>query len=265
MSALTQYTVDAVHTPGLSEVVASLPLSLTRAGEEPAQLATITGARGWADRALEAFDGGALAAVVSSPSADEGVPALPADIATRAIIEWAFACNPGVLVAAEAAAPLRERAVFADVELRLPTGADPDTALLDTLTAASRVLGPLTPVRSLHRDKASWHLSGSLTEDAPTAPVAIAIIVTDAAPARLRLRLLTLDGGLTAVVPAPDTAAPAEVRIVGPDGERLLPTLWETSRRSAWRRAVAIAAGELVSADVAELYRVAALVPAHQG
>ncbi|MCH6472444.1 hypothetical protein [Sinomonas terrae] len=91
------------------------------------------------------------------------------------------------------------------------------------------------------------------------------VLVTDAAPASLRLRILTDDGGLTAVVPCPDTAAPAEVRFVGPDGERLLPTPWETARRASWRRAVAIAAGEALSGDLAGLHRVTPLAAAALG
>jgi hypothetical protein len=37
-------------------------------------------------------------------------------------------------------------------------------------------------------------------------------------------------------VPDPDAAWPAEVRVTGAHGELLLPTLYESAHRSAWRR-----------------------------
>ncbi|WP_422934659.1 hypothetical protein [Sinomonas sp. P47F7] len=257
---MSTFTVDATQTAGLAEIAASLPLSLAPAREGAPELASVSGSAGWAGRAQAAFDGGALAAVVGSPATDD--PEFPAGAESRLVLAWDFAANPGVLAAAEAAAPLRGRAVFAEATLSVPSSTDLDAALLDALTAVVRVAGEVTPLRTLHRDAAGWHLAGDLAgPQGARAPLALAIVVTDAAPAALRLRLLTDDGGLTAEVPSPDTAAPAGVRIVGPDGERLLPTLWETSRRASWRRAVAIAAGEALSADVAELHRVAALTP----
>ncbi|NUP73802.1 MAG: hypothetical protein HOQ07_04015, partial [Sinomonas sp.] len=42
------YTVAAADTPGLHEIVASLPLSLAPAGTDPEQLASIAGTSGWA-------------------------------------------------------------------------------------------------------------------------------------------------------------------------------------------------------------------------
>ncbi|WP_055557150.1 hypothetical protein [Streptomyces sp. NBRC 110028] len=254
-------TVDTTQVPGLAEVTASLPLSLAPASS-PAQLAAVTGAPGWAERAEEALAGGAVAVVVESPSADNGAARLGVEAAAHTVLGWAFAANPGVLAAGDAAGPLRERAVFADAQLRVPAGTDLDAAMLDLLTATSRVAGAFGLRRTLHRDRDGWHAAGRLDTGAP---LSLSVVVSNAAPASLRLRLLTADGGLTAAVPAPDTAAPAEVRILTPDGERLLPTLWETSRRASWRRAVAIATGATVCSDVAELHRITALAVALRG
>ena len=252
---MSPFTFDAAQAPGLAEIAASLPLSLapTAVGSAP-QLAAVAGTSGWEARAKAALDGGALAAVVSSPSAASRDVDDP-----RVVLDWPFAANPGVLAAAEAAVALQERGVLAEATLTVPPGTDLDAALLDALTAVVRVLGDVTPLRTLHRDQAGWHLAAELPNGAPAS---VALVVSGAEPAVLRLRLLTDEGGLTALVPSPDTAAPAEVRIVGPEGERLLPTLWETSRRASWRRAVAIAAGDAVSADHTELHRVTVLAPA---
>ncbi|MDQ4502961.1 hypothetical protein [Sinomonas sp. ASV322] len=259
---MSAFSVDTTHTAGLAEIVASLPLSLSPVGDGPAQLAAVAGSPGWAQRAMEAADGGALAVVVGSPQTDDGVAALASETAPRVVLAWDFAANPGVLAAADAAAPLRESAVLAEATLAVPSGTDLDAALLDVLVAVDRVAGEPASLRSLHRGANSWHLAGGTRSGAP---LALSLVVTDAASASLRLRILTDDGGLTAVVPSPDTAAPAEIRVVARDGERLLPTLWETSRRASWRRAVAIAAGDTISGDIAELHRLTPLAAAALG
>ncbi|MEA5454956.1 hypothetical protein SPF06_09510 [Sinomonas sp. JGH33] len=267
---MTAYTVDPSQAEGLAEIAASLPLSLGPTGDRAPQLVAVEGSSGWEQRAREAADGGALAVVVGSPSLDEtagdDAARLDGDHAARVVLAWDFAANPGVLAAAAlldgTGTHPRERARLAEAVVRVPPGTDLDAALLDALVAVGRVAGEPASVRSLHRSASSWHLAG---EARSGAPLALSLLVTNAAPASLRLRILTDDGGLTAVVPSPETAAPAEVRIIGRDGERLLPTLWETSRRASWRRAVAIAAGGTLSADVAELHRIIHLIPARLG
>jgi hypothetical protein len=253
---MSPFTVDAAQAPGLAEIAASLPLSLAPARSGPPQLASVAGSPGWATRARDALDTGASAVVVSSPSPESNAAAALGAAADRVVLEWAFAANAGISAAAEASSPLRTGIVLAETHLRVPRGTDLDAGMLDALTAARRIVGDLSCLRTLHRGSAGWHAAGLVSEGAP---FGIAVVVTDAAPAALCLRLLTRDGGLTVVVPPPDTAAPAEVRIVGPDGERLLPTLWETSRRTSWRRAVAIAGGKTTSGDVAEFHRTTAL------
>lgn len=254
---MSSFPVDISQTPALAEIVASLPLSLAPAVDAP-QLAWFAGSSMWSARAKAAVDGGALAVVVSSPSAEGAGDGDP-----RVVLDWPFASNPGVLAAAEAAAPLRERAALAQASLAVDIGADFKTTLLDVITAASRVFGEFAQLETLHQDSAGWHLASRL---AGGALLSLSIVVTNAIPTALRLRLLTDDGGLTVLVPSPDTAAPAEVRITGPDGEHLLPTLWETSRRASWRRAVAIANGDAARTgancdDLAELRSSMSLAP----
>ncbi|MGY3567207.1 hypothetical protein [Sinomonas sp. RB5] len=257
MSTHPRFTVATASGHGLAEIAASLPLSLAPTGGAP-QIAAVDGSAGWERRAGEALAAGALAAVVGPPMAHDDGGHLPDDAAGRIVVAWGFASNPGVLAAAGAAAALRGRAVLAECRVTVPDAGLVDAALLDALTACGRVFGAFGPVETLVSGPAGQHCAGHL---ASGAPLALALVVSAAGPAALTLRLLTEDGGLTAHVPSAATAAPAEVRIVGPDGERLLPTRWETSRRASWRRAIAIAAGGPASGDVAEFHRTAPLVP----
>lgn len=254
---MSTYTVNASSAPGLAEIAASLPLSLAPADGFP-QIAAVAGSPGWTAAASAALDAGALAAVVASPCADDAAPHLAEASAGRTVLAWEFAANPGVLSAADAAAALRGRAVLAEATLRVPAGSDLDAALLDLMVAAGRILGEFAAPELLIDGPSGRHLSSRLDNGAP---VSLGLVVTSAGPASLRVRVLTEDGGLTALIPHAETAAPAEVRVTAPDGERLLPTLWETSRRASWRRAVAIASGGPASGDVAELHRTAALLP----
>jgi hypothetical protein len=61
-------------------------------------------------------------------------------------------------------------------------------------------------------------------------------VLTAARPAGVDIRLYTADGGVSVQVPDPDAAWPPEVRVTGAHGELLLPTLYESAHRSAWRR-----------------------------
>lgn len=249
--------VDASSASSVAEIVASLPLSLTPSDGAP-QIAAIQGSAGWATRAQEALDAGALAAVVSSPSGHDGAARLSAEASGRVAIAWEFAANPGVQVAADAAAGLRGQAVVAECTVTVPESAGLETAILDALTATGRIVGGFAPVTVLLSGPDGHHLSSRLDNGAP---LSVGILVSKAGPASLRVRLLTPEGGLTAVVPSAATAAPAEVRVVRPDGELLLPTLWETSHRATWRRAVEMASGSTASGDIAELHHIAPLAP----
>lgn len=254
---MTSFTVDPTQLAGLPEVVASLPISLAPAGTTTPQLSAVAGTPGWTGRAAEAVLAGALGAVVDAPE-EAPTDQMAGDVASRVVLAWEFASNPGVLAAAGAAAPLRRHAFLAEATLTVRSANEFKGALLDLLTTSSRVFGEFTSLVTLHKDATGWHLAGKL---AGGAPLVLTLLVTTADPASLRLRLLTGDGGLAVVVPSSNTAAPAEVRIVGPDGERLLPTLWETSRRASWRRVVAIAAGDAVSDDLAEFRHTITVAP----
>lgn len=59
---------------------------------------------------------------------------------------------------------------------------------------------------------------------------------TDALASTASVRALTTDGEVHVRIPAPATAAPAELVVTDTDGARLYPTLWESGHRATWRR-----------------------------
>ncbi len=254
---MSAFTVDTSQLPGLAEIVSSLPLALRAVDEGPPQVVGLTGAPGWDGLAGNALASGALAVVVAAP-VDSRADELSLAAQSRVVLAWDFAASPGVLAAATEALPLLGAALLAQGTLSVRRDADVRSALLDLLTAASRVFGDVSSLRLAREDAGGRHLTGHL---AGGAPLTLSVVVTDAIPSTLRLRLLTGSGGLDAVVPSPATAAPAEVRVADVSGERLLPTVWVTSHRASWQRAALVAAGDVTPDDVAELRRVAARAP----
>lgn len=262
----TPYTVFAEETAGgagaIDGVIASLPLSLAKS-PEGGQIVAIDGGRtGWRERAQEALDGGALASIVVKPSDRD---ATASEDSPRILLDWAFASNPAVESAADAARPLIEEAVLLESRMIVPSVTDPKQFLLDHVTVLARIVGhgAFTPgtFRQLFADENGYHLAGSLPGGAP---MKVSALVSTSVSPHLVMRLLTKNGSLMLNIPAPDTAAPAEVRLVTRDGELLLPTEYESAHRATWRRAVRMLGGAPDSQDLAELVQTAAalqLVP----
>lgn len=247
---MTRFTVGG-QVPGLSEIIASLPLSLVMAGDPPVQIVGLAGEPGWYERAVEALSAGALAVVVTRP-----VDA-PADLADQPhlVLSWPFADSPGLLAAAAEATPLRATAALAQGTVSVATRDDAPAALLDLLIAAGRVFGELTELTRVYDDEQGIFLAGHLSGGAA---VTLAVVVSAAQASTMHLRLLTGDGGVEATLPA-QAAAPAEVRVIDAHGDRLLPTVWVSAHRASWQRAATVAAGT-ASTDVAELRRALAVL-----
>lgn len=256
----TQLTVSsepAARARGaVDAVIASLPVSLAPA-PDAALLTAVDGSTGWAGRTEAAHQAGALAAVVIAPTTPEALAETSVD---KVLIDWPFASHPALEGAAAAAEGLRPSVSIVESRIVVPATGNLDLALVDQLTALNRLLGgTLAPgsLRRLHQDAHGYLICGQLGD---SVPLSVSAVVTDALPPQLQIRILTTDGGLTAAIPSPDTAAPAEVRVTTAEGEQLLPTLYESAHRATWRRAHNVATDGLVTTDVDELRRTAALV-----
>lgn len=236
----TQYTVAA--TPRAEEsgavglAVASLPASFGPvAAGEAARISALDGAAGWTTEAIKAIDAGASGIVVVNP-VPESTAALrdAAEAAGVAVVlDQRWASNPGLAGAEDAVRTVAGRAAMLDTVATGAAGTDPERLLTEHLAAVVRVTGQLDALRVLRRGPHGYTVSGRLANGAP---VSLQGVLSNSRPAGVDFRLYTDDGGVSIAVPEPLAAWPAEVRATGPQGEILLPTLYESAHRTTWRR-----------------------------
>jgi hypothetical protein len=114
-----------------------------------------------------------------------------------------------------------------------PVGTDSGELFADHFAAVVRVAGPLANLRVLTRGLHGYTATAVLANGAP---VALQGVLSNARPAGVNITLLTDDGGVSVTLPEPLAAWPATVRVTGPQGELLLPTIYESAHRATWRR-----------------------------
>ncbi|WAH99360.1 hypothetical protein [Arthrobacter sp. MMS18-M83] len=236
----SQYTVTA--TPQAEEsgavglAVASLPASFGPvAAGDTARISAIDGAPGWTTETIKAIDGGALGIVVVNPVVENTAALRDAAETTgvAVVLDQRWASNPGLAGAEDAVRSVAGRAAMLDTVATAAAGTDPERLLTEHLAAVVRVTGQLDALRVLHRGTHGYTVSGRLLNGAP---VSLQGVLSNSRPAGVDLRLYTDDGGVSIAVPEPLAAWPAEVRATGPQGEILLPTLYESAHRTTWRR-----------------------------
>ncbi|MCZ9884869.1 hypothetical protein [Arthrobacter sp. B2a2-09] len=236
----TQYTVTA--TPQAEEsgsvalAVASLPASFGPvAAGDAASISAIDGAPGWTTEAIKAIDGGASGIVVVNPVPENTAALLDAAEAASAavVLDQRWASNPGLAGAEDAVRSVAGRAAMLDTVATAAAGTDPERLLTEHLAAVVRVTGQLDGLRVLRLGTHGYTVSGRFANGAP---VSLQGVLSNSRPAGVDFRLYTDDGGVSIAVPEPLAAWPAEVRATGPQGEILLPTLYESAHRTTWRR-----------------------------
>jgi hypothetical protein len=208
--------------------LATLPLSYP----DPAGVVFVDGDPGWPAELLRAMQANAAGIVVVHPRPLDFAELLTAETSTIVVIDSPWASNPAIGDAAEAF-----RATAADgsrVECRVITqpGSDFATALLDQVVLIRSVLGHVTNLRVVHLADRALHAEGSTD----AALVDFSVVCTSAVPASASLRLLTADGSVELLIPSADTAQPARLTTVGPDGAVQTPTHYETGHRASLRR-----------------------------
>lgn len=247
----TQYTVSATseaeEAGAVALAVASLPATFGPAAAEPdglaghADVAVIDGAAGWTASAARAIRAGARGVMVVNPVPEPAHELVTvADGAAAAVVldlRWASSpaliSNSGEPDARQAVRSALGTAAMLDSVATAAPGSDPRRLLGEHLAALLAVSGPVDGVVLLRSDAAGYTGSGRLANGAP---FAFEGVLTAAFSARVDIRLYTADGGVSIRVPGPEAAWPAEVRVTGPHGEVLLPTLYESAHRAAWRR-----------------------------
>jgi hypothetical protein len=243
-----QYTVSAPPTAreagAVTQTVASLPETFGPAPENQqgtADVLVVAGGPGWTDEARRAVAAGPRGIVVANPVPEDTreLAAEADDAGTAVVLDLRWASNPALVAegsepdAREAVRSALGTASLLDSVATAAPGTDPRRLLGEHLAVLLAVSGPLDGVSLLRSDAAGYTVAGRLANGAPFAAQGV---LSAAGPAGVDIRLYTADGGVAVQVPDPDAAWPAEVRVTGVHGELLLPTLYESAHRSAWRR-----------------------------
>lgn len=233
---MTSLTVasDADTSALTRAVLSSLPLSYRPADDQtPPAVTTIGGTGAWADRVDQALGRGSAAVVVvhPEPTAPDVQP-MPGLV----VLDSIWADNAAVGTAAKYfRAGVRDAQL---IECRIVPG--PGRTLAATLVDAFQLIralfGPATQPELLH------HTAEGFLAGASVGGLALSLWVnrTSAIRPGASVRLLTDDGSIELTVPHPATARPAELVITNSVGALSVPSRWESSHRTAWRRAHAL-------------------------
>lgn len=222
---------EADAAGAVAQVIASLPVSL-RPGTGEADLVAVSGPH-WAQDAAAAAASGVSGIMIVNPSpvdagaADSDLSA----IAVPVVVDSTWSHNPAVAAAAPHFAALSEPAAF-ESRVDVPLRSDLEQVLLAQLAL---VRSAVEPVGSLTVDRwndRGYDIRGTL---AGGASIALAAVLTGGLPTSASLRALTRHDAVRLHLPDPATATCGTVTVSGPDGATVLPTLWETPHRAAWR------------------------------
>ncbi len=228
----------------VTQTMASLPETFGPAPENQpgtADMLVIAGGPGWTAEAANAVTAGARGIVVANPVPEDTtqLAAAAAAAGTAVVLDLRWASSPALVGdptepdARDAVRSAAGTASLLDSVATAAPGTDPQRLLADHLATLLAVCGPLDGVGVLHSGATGYTVGGRLANGAPFTAQGV---LTSARPAGVDIRLYTADGGVTVQVPDPDAAWPAQVRVTGAQGELLLPTLYESAHRSAWRR-----------------------------
>ncbi|GAA1001024.1 hypothetical protein [Subtercola frigoramans] len=234
-------------------VVASLPQSFSLAAGDAtlADVTVIGGARGWASTASHLIAAGAERVIVIDPRADDpsaigGVAALADSVGTRVVLSEPFAGNAGL---AAAASSFSGSALISIVGL--VTG-DLDENLLTHLRLA-RLAGLADVSIGDTRTTERARLSTATARLGDSSTIVRSLLARSlAAPASHTIRGYAGDRMIVATVFDGDTARPALVTVTSDEGAMLLPTVYESAHRTAFRSLLS----EAVSTEVVRSFAI---------
>lgn len=226
---------EADSVGAVPQVVASLPVSLHPSDDGAAALVAIAGSSGWTERAHAAISSGARGILVIGPS-PEDVAALRERAEASGVpvvIDTEWAHNPAVGVAAPHFAAHNDADSLLEARVNAPVGADVDQVLLAQLALIRAAAEPVVSLAYARRNKRGYD---ALAQLAGGGQASLTAILTDAIPQTASLRIIKPRNAVTLALPGAGTAAPGKVTVSRPEGATLLPTLWESAHRAAWRR-----------------------------
>lgn len=240
---------DGAVADSILPVIASLPTSLVAAeSTEAADLFAVHGGSGWLQRTAECLrhKTRGLLIVHPTPVLANQVP----DVSSLpVVVDYRFAGNPAVAAAAEAFVGWPADALI-EIAATNHDASELGATLLDQLATLRRLGQPLADLHRLNWTGSGYYLRASTTAGSP---VLLSAHVTSGTKASLRVRGLTADTAVELVLPDSASARPAALVITTPSGATMMPTLWESSHRAAWRRLHAAVAGTRLTTDLTEL------------
>ncbi|GAB3260615.1 hypothetical protein [Kineosporia babensis] len=201
--------------------------------EDAAGLVVLDGSGNWVAAAAEKLSAGRHNLLVHAPG-----PVDPGEVDT-------LAARTSTIVLSE---PFAGNPVLKNLPQDIPFGAVSSTALAAPETPVERAL--LEQIRSLRAagftDLAVENaqitatgalLTGEARHEQRLVRVRALVTRTSAVTPHHVLRAYSPEHVLTVTLPDPATAAPGTATLVGPDGERILPTDYESAHRRTWRLA----------------------------
>jgi hypothetical protein len=217
-------------------VLSSLPLSYAPNGEHrPGAVIIVDGqTAAWPDAVAAAIKESAAGVVVVEPQPAElgRLLNLLDQHPMPVVIDSRWTTNPVIPAAVDAFATAVTSGSRLECRVITPIGHDLYAALVDQLSLVRRLGGPAADVRMILKSDRGYFAQtsvGDLTVD-------LSVICTGAKPESATVRLLTLDGSVELFLPSGDTAQPARLITVGPDGAIETPALYESGHRTSWRR-----------------------------
>ncbi|MFF1876310.1 hypothetical protein [Leifsonia sp. NPDC058230] len=228
----------ALGSPALrhrvAAMVASLPASF-HLTDGPADVVALDGDGDWTARAQEALRGGARALVVSDPEPRDtrGLLADAERLGATIALDSPWSRNPAVpAAAAELSRRLSGGGGLLELEVVSGLGAPVLATVAAQLALVRSLSGPVTSAKLVAATARGCTILGSMN---PDARVKLVTIQTDARPTSARLRFIGRDGSVDLSIPDPSTSRPAELTLTTRDGSILMPTVFESARRSVWR------------------------------
>ncbi|MGZ0152885.1 hypothetical protein ACXJJ3_37910 [Kribbella sp. WER1] len=203
--------------------LATLPVSIPR----PADVSLVDGASDWPAEVRRALRSGSTAVVVVHPRIAEFADLLSAPV----LVDSPWASNPVIDSAAQAFRVAEGNRM--ECRVLTPPGSDLTTALLHELALVRALRNPVRRLTVLHLSGHVLYAQGS-TDDG--VHVGLSVVRTAAVPASANVQMPTPDGSVELWIPAGDTARPARLTVVSPDGAVLTPTVYETGHRATLRR-----------------------------
>lgn len=242
----------AAQTGAIAPVIASLPMSFAPGQADTATLQGVTGTDGWVHRAAETITKGAAGVAVIAPEPGDTQPLehLAASNSVPVVLGFLWASNPAVAQAAEAYKQAAPDSALVEVIAYIRDSIPIEQVRAELLVLAGRLLGPLDDVRTLRINKNGFAVAATLTGS--RAPLTIAAVVSNALNNDVRVRMLTKNGCVDLLIPAPDTARPATLKRTDPQGALISPTIYESSHRATWKRLAALASSGSTASDLAE-------------